>query len=173
MEETLSSQEIYKGRILNLRIDKVRLSSGRCTKREIIEHSNCVAIVAVDENDNVLLVKQFRKPVERELLEIPAGCIEEGEEVEVTVIREMREETGYRPQKVKRLGGFYSTPGYCTEYLHLYLATDLIVDELHAEDTDEIELVLVPLHEIAGLISAGSINDAKSIIGLLLYLASR
>jgi len=173
LEETLSSQKIYKGRILNLRIDKVRLSSGRYTKREIIEHSNCVAIVAIDEDDNVLLVKQFRKPVERELLEIPAGCIEEGEEVEITVIREMREETGYRPQKIMRLGGFYSTPGYCTEYLHLYLATDLISDELYAEDTDEIELVRVPLHEITELISAGSINDAKSIIGLLLYLASK
>lgn len=173
MEETISSQEIYKGRILNLRIDKVRLPGGRCTKREIVEHSDSVAIVAIDEDDNVLLVKQFRKPVERDLLEIPAGCIEEGEKPEVAVIREMREETGYRPQKVKRLGGFYSTPGFCNEYLNLYLATDLISDKLHAEDTDEIELVRMPSHEIAGLVSAGSINDAKSVIGLLLYLTSR
>ena len=171
MEKTLSSREIYNGRILKLRIDDVRLPNGRRTKREIVEHSNAVAIVAIDADDNVLLVKQFRKPVEKELLEIPAGCMENGEEADVTVSREMREETGYRPQKIERLGGFYSTPGFCTEYLYLYLATDLVADGLHAEDTDDIELVRVPLHKIAGLISSGTICDAKSIAGLLLYLA--
>ncbi|MFH1663119.1 MAG: NUDIX hydrolase [Chloroflexota bacterium] len=173
MEETLSSREIYSGRILKLRADDVRLPDGCQAKHEIIEHSNAVAIVAIDANDNVLLVKQFRKPVEKELLEIPAGCIEDGEEADATVIREMREETGYRPQKIERLGGFYSTPGFCTEYLYLYLATDLVPDELHAEDTDDIELVRVPLCNSAGLISSGTICDAKSIAGLLLYLAAK
>ena len=170
MEETLSSREIYSGRILKLRIDDVRLPNGHQTKREIVEHSNAVAIIAIDNDDNVLLVKQFRKPVEKELLEIPAGCIEAGEEADDTVHREMREETGYRPQRIERLGGFYSTPGFCTEYLHLYLATDLVADKLHAEDTDDIELVRVPLSRIYKLISSGTICDAKSIAGLLLYL---
>ncbi len=173
MEETLSSQEIYSGRILKLRVDDVRLPNGRQTKREIIEHSDCVAIVAIDADDNVLLVKQFRKPVEKELLEIPAGCIEDGEEADTAVSREMREETGYRPQKIERLGGFYSTPGFCTEYLHLYMASDLVPGELHAEDTDDIELVRVPLRQIAGLISSGTTCDAKSIAGLLLYLTTK
>lgn len=173
MEETISSQEIYSGRILKLRVDDVRLPNGQQTKREIIEHSDCVAIVAIDADDNVLLVKQFRKPVEKELLEIPAGCIEEGEAADTTASREMREETGYRPRKIERLGGFYSTPGFCTEYLHLYLASDLVPDELHAEDTDEIELVRVPVQQITGLISSGAICDAKSIAGLLLYLTTR
>lgn len=171
MEETLSSQQIYSGRILKLRVDNVRLSNDCQSKREIIEHKDCVAIVAIDNHHNVLLVKQFRKPVEKELLEIPAGCIEEGEKADSAVHREMREETGYRPQRIERLGGFYSTPGFCTEYLHLYLACDLISDKLHAEDTDDIELVSVPLDQVAGLISSGTICDAKSIAGLLLYLA--
>ncbi|GAI48933.1 unnamed protein product, partial [marine sediment metagenome] len=136
-------------------------------------HSDCVAIVPIDADDNVLLVRQFRKPVEKELLEIPAGCIEPGEEPITTVRRELREETGYLPMKVERLGGFYSSPGYCTEYLHLYLATDLTQDQLYAEDTENIELIRIPLGQIPELIAPGAICDAKSIVGLLLYLASK
>ncbi|GAI22032.1 unnamed protein product, partial [marine sediment metagenome] len=130
MEETLSSETIYSGRVVTLRVDEVRLPGGRQTKREVVEHSDCVAIVAVDADDNVLLVRQFRKPVEKDLLEIPAGCIEPGEEPVATARREMREETGYLPRSIKRMGGFYSTPGFCTEYLHLYLATDLVPERL-------------------------------------------
>jgi len=173
LEETLSSREIYSGRILKLKVDDVRLLNGHQAKREIIEHSNAVAIIAIDDDDNVLLVKQFRKPVEKELLEIPAGCIEEGEEADTTVRREMREETGYRPQRIEGLGGFYSTPGFCTEYLYLYLATNLVPDKLHAEDTDDIELVRVPLRRIDELIYSGTICDAKSIAGLLLYISMK
>jgi len=173
MEETLSSQTIYSGRVVKLRVDDVRLPGGRKTKREVIEHSDCVAVVAVDADDNILLVRQFRKPVEKDLLEIPAGGIEPGEEPEATVRREMCEETGYLPRNIKRMGGFYSTPGFCTEYLHLYLATDLVPERLYASDTDSIELVKVPASKIAELIASGTICDAKSIVGLLLYLDSK
>ena len=169
MEETLSSQPIYEGRAVKLRVDTVRLLGGRETQREIVEHKDCVAVVAVDADDNVLLVKQFRKPVEKDLLEIPAGGIEEGEDPVTTVRREMREETGYLPQKVEALGGFYSAPGFCTEYLHLYLATDLIPSQLFAEDTEGIKLVRVPVSQIPALITSGRICDAKSIAGLLTY----
>jgi len=169
VEKTLSSQLIYDGRAVKLRVDTVRMPSGRETRREIVEHRDCVAIVAIDANDNVLLVNQFRKSVEKELLEIPAGGIDPGEDPVTTVRREMREETGYLPQKVERLGGFYSTPGYCTEYLHLYLATDLTPSPLYAEDTESIKLVRVPISQIPSLIASGSICDAKSIAGLLTY----
>jgi len=170
VEKTLSSQLIYDGRAVKLRVDTVKMASGRETTREIVEHIDCVAIIAIDANDNVLLVNQFRKPVEKELLEIPAGGIEAGEDPMTTVHREMREETGYLPRKVERLGGFYSTPGYCTEYLYLYLATDLIPSQLHAEDTESIRLVRVPIGQIPSLITSGSICDAKSIAGLLSFL---
>jgi len=173
MEKTLSSQLIFDGRAVKLRIDTVQTPGGRQTTREIVEHADCVAIVAVDAEDNVLLVKQFRKPVEKELLEIPAGGINPGERPEAAVRREMREETGYLPRKVTRLGGFYSAPGYCSEYLYLYLATDLISSQLHAEDTEEISLVRVPINQVLSLITLGGICDAKSIAGLLIYLLGR
>ena len=173
VEKTLSSQLIYEGRAVKLRVDTVKMASGRETTREIVEHSDCVAIIAVDDNDNVLLVNQFRKSVDKELLEIPAGGIDPGEDPVTTVRREMREETGYLPRKVERLGGFYSTPGYCTEYLYLYLATDLTPSQLHAEDTESIRLVRVPISQIPSLITSGSICDAKSIAGLLTFLEYR
>ncbi|MBA7715792.1 Methanol dehydrogenase activator [subsurface metagenome] len=169
VEKTLSSQLIYDGRAVKLRVDTVRMPSGRETRREIVEHRDCVAIVAIDADGNVLLVRQFRKSVEKGLLEIPAGGIDPGEDPVTTVRREMQEETGYLPRKVERLGGFYSAPGYCSEYLHLYLATDLTPSQLYAEDTESIKLVRVPISQIPSLIASGSICDAKSIAGLLIY----
>ena len=169
-EKTLSSQIIYDGRAVRLRVDTVEMPSGRQTTREIVEHSDCVAIIALDDNDKVLLVEQFRESVEKELLEIPAGGIEPGEDPVAAVRRELREEAGYLPRKVERLGGFYSTPGYCTEYLYLYLATDLISSPLQAEDTENIRLVRASISQILSLITSGSICDAKSIAGLLTFL---
>jgi ADP-ribose pyrophosphatase len=169
-EKTLSSQLIYKGRAVKLRVDTVITANGRETTREIVEHADCVAIVAIDADNNVLLVNQFRKPVEKELLEIPAGGIDPDEDPESAVCRELREETGYLPKRVERLGGFYSAPGYCTEYLYLYLATDLTPSQLYAEDTESIKLVRVPITQIPHLIASGSICDAKSIAGLLAFL---
>ena len=172
-EKTLSSQSIYQGRAVRLRVDTIKMPGGRETEREIVEHDDCIAIIAIDADDKVLLVKQFRKPVEKELLEIPAGGIDTGENPEAAVSRELREETGYLPRKIERLGGFYSTPGYCTEYLYLYLATDLIPSQLFAEDTGNISLVRAPLSQIPELITSGSICDAKSIAGLFAYLEYR
>jgi ADP-ribose pyrophosphatase len=149
------------------------MPSGRQTSREVVEHSDCVAIVAIDDNDNVLLVNQYRQAIGKELLEIPAGGIDPGEDAEAAVRREMREETGFLPRRVTSLGGFYSSPGFCTEYLHLYLATDLVSSPLYAEDTEIIKLVRVPTSQIPELISSGRIDDAKSIAGLLTYLQYR
>jgi len=169
-EKTLSSQPVYEGRAVRLRVDTVQMPSGRETTREIVEHGDCVAIIAIDTDDNVLLVNQFRKPVEKELLEIPAGGIEPDEDPVTAVRRELQEEIGCLPKKVERLGGFYSSPGYCTEYLHLYLATDLIASQLYAEDTESIRLTRVPVSQIPSLIASGTICDAKSIAGLLTFL---
>ena len=172
-EKTLSSRLVYEGRAVKLRVDTVQTLDGRQTTREVVEHSDCVAITALDADDKALLVKQFRKPVGKELLEIPAGGIGPDEDPVTTVCREMREETGYMPRKVEKLGGFYSTPGYSTEYLYLYLATDLTPSPLHAEDTDSISLVRVLTTQIPSLIASGNICDAKSIAGLLTFLDYR
>lgn len=172
-EETLSSRMVYEGRAVKLRVDTVRMPGGRQTTREIVEHSDCVAIIALDDEAHILLVEQFRKSVEKELLEIPAGGIEPGETPEDCVRREMREETGFLPRKLEKLGGFYSAPGYCTEYLYLYLATDLVPSPLQAEDSESISLVRVPLSGIPALIASGSVCDAKSIAGLFAFLEYR
>jgi ADP-ribose pyrophosphatase len=168
-EKLLSSQKKYQGHIINLRIDTIQTSDGRETTREIIEHEPCIAVVAVDKEGKILLVRQFRRAADRELLEIPAGGIEPGEDPVAAVKREMSEETGYMPQTVTRLGGFYSSPGFCTEYLYLFLATDMVPNRLHAEDTEDITLVRVTLDEAVELVMSNNICDSKSVAGILTY----
>ena len=170
-EPTLSSELIYRGRIVSLRVDEVRLPSGQTRRREIVEHGGAVAIVAVDDQARVLLVRQFRKPVEQFLLEIPAGTLEAGEDPDACARRELLEETGYRAERVERLIGFYSAPGFCTEYLHVYLATGLREGGASPEEDESIELVREPVARALELIESGQIQDAKSQVGLLAYLA--
>jgi ADP-ribose pyrophosphatase len=167
MEKTVSSRQIYDGRAVKLRVDTVRKPNGKTTTREIVEHSDCVAVVVLDSKDKVILVSQYRKAVGKTLLEIPAGGIDPGEQPIASVRRELQEEIGYLPNKIDKLGGFYAAPGYCTEYLHLYLATHLVPSRREAEDTEDIEVVRVPLSRIPELIASGEISDAKSIAGLL------
>jgi len=172
-EKTLSSKLIYDGHIVKLRVDTVQMPSGRESTREVVEHNEVVAIVAIDAEDNVLLVNQFRQSLGKELLEIPAGGIDGEEKPEEAVRREMQEETGYLPQKVERLGGFYSAPGFCNEYIHLFLATELTPSRLYDEDTEMISLIRMPLEKVPDLITSDDLHDAKSIAGLLTYLEYR
>jgi ADP-ribose pyrophosphatase len=169
-EKKLTSQQIYQGHAVNIRVDTVEKASGKKTTRDVVEHSDCVAVVVLDEQDNVILVRQFRHAADRFLLEIPAGGIDSGEEPIDSVRRELQEEIGYFPRKIDKLGGFYSIPGYGTEYLHCFLATDLVPNRLMAEDTDDIELVRISLDEIPRLIASGEICDGKSIAALLMFL---
>lgn len=164
-ERTLESRRVYEGRIVGLRVDRVVLPGGRETTREVVEHPDCVAIVAIDAEDNVILVRQFRHAVERELLEIPAGGIEPGEEPLQSALRELEEETGYIAGRMERLGGFYSSPGYATEFLHLFLATELQKASSRVRDDEIIEVVPIPLKQVRSLITSGELRDGKSIAG--------
>lgn len=168
-ERTLSTRNVFKGRAVSVNIETVSMPDGRETTREIVEHADCVAMVPLQAG-NVLLVRQFRKAVNKMLLEIPAGGIDPGETPEEAVRRELQEEIGFMPGRLERLGGFYSAPGYSTEYLHLYLATDLTPGQLIAEDTAGIEVIPTPVARLRELIWSGTICDAKSIVGLLTYL---
>lgn len=171
VERLLDSKSAFEGRRINLRVDTVELPSGRETTREIVEFPNCVAIVAIDSEDHVLLVRQYRTAVGRMLLEIPAGKLEPDEHPLKAVHRELREETGYSAKSVDDMGGFYASPGYSTEYLHLYLAMDL-TNHNEIPDGDEIANVFrVPLVEIPALIAKGNICDAKSVAGLMRVIA--
>ncbi len=166
-ESTISSQYIYQGKILNLRLDTVSLSNGITSQREIVEHSQAVVIVPIDADSNVIMVRQYRKAIDKMLLELPAGGMNEAEDPYVAAARELEEETGYRSGALSRLGGFYAAPGYCTEYLHLFLASELEKGDAHPEEDEQIETIAVPLSQVPGLIVMEEIQDAKSIAGIL------
>ena len=166
-EKLLGNETIYEGKILDLRIDSIELPSGRQTIREIVCHRNSVVIVAVDAEESVFLVRQYRSPLRKMLLEIPAGKKEAGESPAETACRELIEETGYTAGEMEDLGGFYAGPGYSTEYLHLFYASDLKPADNVLDDDEIAEVLRVPLAEIPGMISSGEICDAKSVAGLL------
>ncbi len=166
-ERTLHSESIYQGRLVGLRVDTVELPSGRETRREIVEHDDVVAIVPLDGKGNVLLVRQYRKAVEKALLEIPAGLIEKGESPLECARRELAEETGHSAEKWEDLGGFYTSPGFCTEYIYLFLATGLAPGKLEPDYDEIIDVVPCPLVNIPDVIASGEVCDAKSVAGLL------
>ena len=164
-ERVVDSQHVYRGRAIHMRVDSVVKPNGKKTTREVVEHVDCVVILPIDSKGNVLLVRQFRHAVGKELLELPAGSIDPGETPEQAAVRELREETGYKPGKLERLGGFYAAPGYCTEYLHFFRASQFEKSPLTAEDTDEIEVVPISPADVPGLVASGQICDAKTIAG--------
>jgi ADP-ribose pyrophosphatase len=167
-EVTLESKTMFQGRLINLRVDTVRLPSGRVVTREVAEHSDSVCIVPIDAQGEVLLVRQYRTPVKDALLELPAGGVEAGEVSEETVQRELQEETGFRAGTLRHLSSFWMTPGWCDEYMHTYLATDLTESRLVADDDENIVVERYSLARALDLIGSGEIQDAKSIAGLLL-----
>ncbi len=166
-ETTVSSQLEFAGRILRLRVDEVELPNGRQTRREVVEHPGAVAILPIAPDGELLLVRQYRHAVGQTLLEIPAGTREVGEDVETCVRRECAEETGYAPGQIEKVGGFFSTPGFSTEWLDLYLATHLVAVASGPAEDEAIELAKMPLGQAIACIRGGEIRDAKSIAGIL------
>lgn len=170
MEEQLVEQRrIFDGKVVNLRVDTVRMPDGRTATREVVEHVRAVAIVPVAADGRILLVRQWRLPAGAALLEVPAGSTDHGEEPEPAVQRELQEEVGYRAGRLTHLGGFWVAPGYCTEYIHLYLAEELVESRLAGDEDENIEVVPVTLDQALAMIERGEIEDAKSQVGLLRY----
>ncbi len=169
-ETTVESRVEFQGRIVKLRVDKVRLPDGRITTREIAEHGASVCVVPVDPQGNVLLVRQYRKPVEDQLLEVPAGGVEAGESPEQAAVRELQEEVGFTAKKIQLLSSFWISPGWCTEYMYAYLATELEPATLPADFDENIAVVPVSLGEVEGLLQSGEIKDLKTIASLLMAL---
>jgi ADP-ribose pyrophosphatase len=167
VEQVTATRRIHEGRVVNLREDEVALPSGRAAKREVVEHAPVVAIVPLDGEGNVLLVRQYRLPAGEALLEVPAGGVDDGESVEEAAQRELREETGFRAGRLERLTGFFVSPGYCTEFIHMFIATDLVDDPTDGDEDEEISIERVSLREALRLVGSGEIKDGKSIVGLL------
>ncbi len=172
-EVTVTQEDIYAGRIVHLQVVTVRLPDGRVTQREIVAHRDAVAILPLDEQNNVLLVRQFRKAVEQDLLEIPAGVVEEGEEPLATARRELAEEAGLAADKLERLAGFYTSAGFSTEYMHVFLATGLHTTTATPAWDEDITTNWLPLPDALAMIETGEIRDAKTIVGLMLVARRR
>lgn len=166
-ERVVRSTRIYEGHVVSVRLDDVELPSGRTAVREIVEHRGAVAVVPLTPGGDVLLVRQYRAPAGRRLLEIPAGTMEPGESVEACAVRELAEEVGMRARRWQPLGAIYPSPGFLTEVVHLFVASDLSPHTLDAEEED-LEIVAVPLADARRLVIAGDICDAKSVAGILL-----
>ncbi len=158
----------YRGRILNLRVDTVRIPNGAETIREVVEHPGAVVIAAIDSDGRVLFVKQYRHAVGRELLELPAGTLERNEPPQTAARRELKEETGYTARQWELLASFFSSPGILTEEMHVYLASDLAEGTVEPMEDEDLRVEQVPLSEALKQVGSGEIVDAKSIVGLLL-----
>jgi ADP-ribose pyrophosphatase len=168
MQETIiSTEKLYSGRVISVTLHDVSLPDGSQAKRELVQHPGAAAIVALAPRRKVLLVRQFRIAAGQVLSEIPAGTLRPNEAPELCAIRELQEETGYKPGKLESLGGFYVAPGYTTEYIHLYLATDLTASHLEGDADEFIEVQQVSVKHALSMVEHGEIVDGKSIIGLL------
>jgi ADP-ribose pyrophosphatase len=167
-ETVLASERVYEGRILNLRVDEIRTPTGVEALREIVENGGAVAMVALDDQQRVVLVKQYRHAVRGLVVEIPAGKLDGDEDPLEGAQRELREETGFRAGRFERLGSFYPAPAWSTEFVYLYLATDLIPGPAHLEADEAIELLHIPLAAAIEMIHSGAIIDGKTMAALLL-----
>lgn len=169
-EKTIKRQELFHGKIIDVVLDDVALPMGGTAKRELVFHHGGVGILAITPENKILLVRQFRKPLEQVILEIPAGKIDPGEGThpEITGARELEEETGYRPSKMVHLASMYLSPGFSNEMLHVYQALDMVkVENPKAMDDDEvIEVWQLTLDEAKEAVATGKICDAKTIYAI-------
>lgn len=165
-EKTLTSREVYRGRILRVREDTVRLPNGKTAEREVAEHPGGVGILALDGGD-VLLVRQYRYAFSRVLTEIPAGKREPGEEPFVTAQRELREEIGATAGKWTELGALIASPGCYGEVLYLYMAQELTFGDTHPDEDEFLDVVRMPFDRAVELCMTGELTDAKTVIALL------
>lgn len=174
-EQVVDTKTIYRGSYLTFRIDTVERTDGSRAEREVVGHPGAVAILAIDEADRVLMVRQYRAPAGRILLEVPAGTLDVAdsgaiEDPDLAAPRELEEETGYRAGSLRLLTSFWTAPGFATELMHLYLATDLRAADdarLGPDEDERLELERVPIGEAIEAVDRGEIADAKSILALL------
>ena len=171
-EKLIKKNYIYKGKIVNLRCDDAELPDGKPCKREVVEHSGGVGVLAVDRDDHVYLVRQFRYPYMEEIYEIPAGKKGTDEEPLTCAVRELREETGLTAEKFTSLGHFYPTVGYSNEIIYIYLAQDLKQGSSKTDEDEFVEVERIHIDKVLSMIKKNEIRDAKTIIAVYQYLSS-
>lgn len=166
--ELIKSESLLRGRTFNVRRDYLKTPNGDKTELEIIEHTGSVVLVPIDENGNLILVRQYRQAAKQDLLELPAGTRHENEPYEECAARELREETGMEAGQLRKVGDFYLAPGYSTEFMAVFLATELRPNPLQADFDEFLEVEKIPIGEAAALFQRGKVPDAKSLAAWLL-----
>lgn len=167
-EKTMKSEKLYEGKILTLRVDTVELPNKKYSKREIVEHSGAVAIVAVTNDNEIVMVRQYRKAIENYLLEIPAGKLEYNEEPLECAKRELKEETGYESKDIELLCEVYASPGFSTEKIYIFLAKDLQEGESDLDEGEYLEVEKIEVKTLIDMVLKNKITDSKSINGILM-----
>lgn len=165
-EKTLNEDYKFKGKVINLKVQQVKLPNGKVGTRELVEHPGAVAIVAYLDANTIILVEQFRKAIDKIILEIPAGKIEKGEDIKLCGIRELEEETGYKASKFEYLGKIVTAPGFTDEYIYLYKATELTKGEINRDEDEFINIKEYTIDEIKRMVKDGKIIDGKTIAAL-------
>lgn len=165
-EKTIATKKIYDGKIISVQVDDVELPNGHTAKREIVKHQGAVAVMPITKDGKLIVVRQFRKPLERSIVEIPAGKLERGEDPLECAKRELEEETGFKAKEYKHISSFYTSPGFADELLHLYMATGLVEGECKPDEDEFVEVMYVTLEEARKLHEAGEIRDAKTVLAL-------
>ena len=166
-EKRIDGEEKYKGVIVRVRLDRVQLCDGKMTKREVVEHPGGVCILPVDPEGNCTMVRQFRYPFGRMMLEAPAGKLEYGEDPRDCAVRELSEETGFTADELIDLGAMCTSPGFSTEVLHLYLALGLHSGESHPDEDEFLNVEKIPLRKLTEMVMNNEIEDGKTIAAVL------
>lgn len=165
--QILDSKEVYSGRVFSVTVDTIR-EGGRTHKRETVRHAGSAVIIPVFDDGTIALVRQYRHPTVKYLLEAPAGKLDEGETPAQAAARELEEELGFIAGNLEKLSEFFVSPGFCEEKMWVYLATDLAESKQRLEDDEIIEIVRMPFTQALSMITTGEIEDAKTIIGVML-----
>lgn len=168
--EVLSTSTPFRGKIFDIQVDQLRLPDGQEMRFDYLVHPGAVTLVPYDNQGRIWFVRQYRHAVGAELLELPAGTLEPHEPAERTAQRECREEIGMRAGKLERLGGLYMVPGYSTEHMQIYLATELEPDPLPRDQDELLEVTQLPLEQVLAQLRAGELHDAKTVASIALAL---
>lgn len=163
-ERRISGETIFEGKIIKLAVDQAQLPNGNIASREIVHHPGGVTVLALDADQTVTLVRQFRYPIEQAILELPAGKLDPGEDILSAAKRELSEETGLEAGEWTYLGYELASPGFCDEAVHMYLARDLRREENHPDEDEFLELTVMPFGELVSQVMDGSITDAKTAV---------
>lgn len=168
-EKTIQTEQIYNGKVISLQVDEVTLPDGKTSKREIIKHPGAVAIIPVTKDNKIVFVEQYRKPLEKSLVEIPAGKLEPGEDPEATAIRELEEETGYTTNELTFVTSFYTSPGFADELMHIYVSDKLerVKEKVDGDEDEFIEILELTLSEAKQYVLENRIHDAKTNYAIL------